>query len=142
MNHAERNKFNLAQGFTFSLPKKEVLRGKVSFNRLFQHGKSMHGKVSSIRFLLYKDEAPHKLMSFIVKKKMGNSVLRNRLKRLLREVYRHHRLMLNSVIDKGYSIEAAFMVSKPSADITALNQDYETMIQRIVQIMDQNSTTA
>jgi ribonuclease P protein component len=142
MNHAERNKFNLAQGITFSLPKQEVLRGKTSFNRLFQHGKSMHGNVSSIRFLLFKDEAPHKLMSFIVKKKMGNAVLRNRLKRLLREVYRHHNLMLNPLLEKGYSIEAAFMVSKPSASITALNKDYETMIQRIVQIVDQSSTNA
>lgn len=139
MNHAERNKFNLAQEDTLSLPKSDVLRGKTSFNRLFQHGKSVHGTVSSIRFLLYKDEAPHKLISFIVKKKMGNAVLRNRLKRLLREVYRHNKSMLSPISASGYSIEAAFMVSKPSFDSKALNQDFETMIQRVVQIVNKDS---
>ena len=50
--------------------------------------------------------------------------------------------VISRIEAKGYSIEAAFMVSKPSASITALNKDYETMIQRIVQIVDQSSTNA
>ena len=68
----------------FNLPKDEILRGKNSFNRIFKFGTVFSGHNVTINFL--KDDT--KKVGFAVTKKIKQAVVRNRYKRLLREVYR------------------------------------------------------
>ena len=65
----------------------EVLRKQEDFTRLYKKGKS-----SGSRFmvLLYrKNGLPYNRKAFLASKKVGNSVCRNRARRLMKEAFRH-----------------------------------------------------
>lgn len=68
----------------FDLPKHEILRGKNSFQKIFKLGTLISGYHVSITFL----KADTKKVGFAVTRKIKQAVLRNRYKRLMREVYR------------------------------------------------------
>lgn len=59
---------------------------KIDFKNVFAHGKSYTSK----HVVVYIFRATTKRFGFIASKKVGNSVKRNRAKRLLREVVRLH----------------------------------------------------
>jgi ribonuclease P protein component len=113
------------------LPKKAVLRGKINFDRLFSKGKTIHGAVSSIRYIFIEEEAPQQLMAFVVRKKMGNAVLRNRLKRFMREAYRHHQSLLSPLLSNGFSFHGAFMAQSSTATAADYAKDCESLLKKI-----------
>jgi ribonuclease P protein component len=61
------------------------LRQKSLYRQVFAQGRSFSGKY----VVIYVSEGPSKF-GFIASKKVGNAVTRNRAKRLMREVIRHH----------------------------------------------------
>lgn len=67
--------------------KKEVLRKKEDFNRVYKKGKSV-GDRFVVVFCLRNDLGYNRI-SFLASKKVGNSVKRNRARRLMRESMRH-----------------------------------------------------
>ncbi len=68
----------------FGLPKDEILKGKNNFNRIFKFGTIISGYNVSLTFL----KSDVRKVGFVVTKKIKRAVVRNRYKRLLREVYR------------------------------------------------------
>ncbi|MBN1781788.1 ribonuclease P protein component [bacterium] len=76
----------------FRLPKKEILRRSSDFRDVLENGTRWDGKI--IR-CFYK-KADEKKIGFVVPKRLGKAVFRNRIKRLMREVYRHHRLAVGN----------------------------------------------
>lgn len=113
------------------LPKKGILKGKTNFDRLFTKGKTIHGAVSSIRYIIIEEEAPQQLMAFIVRKKMGNAVLRNRLKRLMREAYRHHQFILSPLLHNGFTFHGVFMAQSSKASAADFAKDCESLLMKI-----------
>ena len=75
--------------FTF----KEKLRNKSDFNFLLRNGQ----KIISDNFIIYfcSNDFPYNRVAISIKRKVANSVKRNRMKRLLREFFR---LNKNNVI--------------------------------------------
>lgn len=67
--------------------KKEVLRRKEDFNRIYKKGKSV-GDRYVVVFCL-KNGFDYNRVSFLASKKVGNSVKRNRARRLMRESMRN-----------------------------------------------------
>jgi len=67
--------------------KKEVLRKKEDFNRVYKKGKSV-GDRFVVVFCLRNDLGYNRI-SFLASKKVGNSVKRNRARRLMRESMRN-----------------------------------------------------
>lgn len=67
--------------------KKEVLRKKEDFNRVYKKGKSV-GDRFVVVFCLRNDLGYNRI-SFLASKKVGNSVKRNRARRLMRESMRY-----------------------------------------------------
>ena len=65
--------------------KKDVLRDKKDFSRLFKEGQSAGGKY--IVFFYRKNRLPYNRRAFLASKKVGKSVQRNRARRLIRENY-------------------------------------------------------
>ena len=122
---------NIALKSSFSLPKSGILRGKTNFEQLFSKGTTVHGAVSSIRYILIQEEAPQQLMAFVVKKKLGKAVLRNRLKRFMREAYRHNQTLLSPLLLNGLSIHGAFMAQSASASPADFEQDCVKMMNKI-----------
>lgn len=79
----------MSDGFrlTERLPKTEILRKASDFRELLQRGKRSRGKQLQFFFM----KAEKRQVGFVVPKRVGKAVLRNRTKRLMREVYRRYR---------------------------------------------------
>ena len=88
--------------------KKEVLRKKDDFDRIYKKGKSIGERYVVIIF--HKNDLPYNRTAFLASKKVGNSVQRNRAKRLMKESFRH----LESEIKKGYDF--IIIARKPILD--------------------------
>ena len=70
----------------FELNKSEILRGKKDFNAVHNRGKSFANH--ALVLLVVRDEQFNGKVGFAAGKKLGGAVVRNRVKRLLREAYR------------------------------------------------------
>ena len=70
----------------FRLSKSEIFRGKHDFNAVHSHGKSFANH--ALVLLVVSDERYNGKVGFAAGKKLGGAVVRNRVKRLMREAYR------------------------------------------------------
>jgi len=78
--------------------KKDVLRKKKDFSALYNKGKSVKGRCL---ILIYrKNGLTYNRKAFLASKKVGNSVKRNRARRLMKESFR----VLEKDIEEGYDI--------------------------------------
>ena len=76
--------------------KKEVLRKKDDFDRIYKNGRSIGERYVVIFF--QRNNLGYNRTAFLASKKVGNSVQRNRAKRLMKESFR----LLQEEIKKGY----------------------------------------
>ena len=70
----------------FTLSKAEIFRGKNDFNAVHNRGKSFANH--ALVMLVVSDEHYSGKVGFAAGKKLGGAVVRNRVKRLMREAYR------------------------------------------------------
>ena len=77
--------------------KKNVLRNQRDFDSVYRKGKSVPSR--HIVVLYRKNRLPYNRIAFLASKKVGNSVIRHHLTRLIRESYRLHEDMFNSGLD-------------------------------------------
>jgi ribonuclease P protein component len=66
--------------------KKTVLRKKSDFSLIYNKGKSVGERY--IVLFMKKNSLPYNRVAFLASKKVGNSVVRNRARRLMKESYR------------------------------------------------------
>ena len=78
--------------------KKEILRRKDDFDRIYKRGKSIGEKY--IVLFYKKNNLSYNRTEFLASKKVGNSVKRNRARRLMKESYR----FLCENIKEGYDL--------------------------------------
>ena len=77
-----------SQGKEFGLPRCDILRGKVAFAELFQQGRHHSGRFFS--HVSRRADGPRKA-AFGTVRTIRSAVIRNRIKRRLREAYRLER---------------------------------------------------
>ena len=70
----------------YELPKKIIIRNKFEFNRVYSKGRSYVNHFMIIHII--NSDTVRGKVGFAVGKKIGNAVVRNRIKRLMREAYR------------------------------------------------------
>ena len=70
----------------FELGRNKIFRGKCEFNRVYSKGRSLSNR--EIVIYVLEDENLRGKVGFAAGKKLGCAVIRNRVKRLLREAYR------------------------------------------------------
>ncbi len=70
----------------FKLPKRKILRQKKDFQRVYRCGRSYANRY--LVLYVFPSEELEGKVGFAAGKKLGNAVIRNRVKRLLRESYR------------------------------------------------------
>jgi len=105
----------------FNLPKDEILRGRENFNQVFKKGQKVTGNNVSIFYF----QADSKKIGFVVSKTVKKAVVRNRYKRLLREIYR---LNKDKFPERGYIILLARGLSD---DFWLLQSEILTILNKI-----------
>lgn len=86
------------------------LRNRADFSRVYRHGKSF----ANHQFVVYwfrKKEVEKFRVGISVSKKVGNAVVRNRMRRLVKEIVRHHEGKLIEHVDM------VFIVRKGALDM-------------------------
>jgi ribonuclease P protein component len=82
-----------------TLRKSEIIRGKRIFDEIFERGVRVRSAVIQALVLVspaVDGSAPGVRMAAVVPKAAGKATVRNRLKRLIRESYRHEKAILLS----------------------------------------------
>ncbi|KAA9005129.1 ribonuclease P protein component [Paenibacillus spiritus] len=86
------------------------LRNRADFSRVYRHGKSF----ANHQFVVYwhpRREVERFRAGISVSKKVGNAVVRNRMRRLVKEIVRHHEAEIVSGLD------LVFIVRKGALDL-------------------------
>ncbi len=118
---------------SFRLPKRDILRGRERFKRLFEQPvEYLSTKHLALRYYTSGQEYACK-MGFIVAKKRGNAVKRNYVKRLLREAYRLHRHpLMNTLQAASIGFYGALVGKTVSIDYKTVENETIRLLQRTV----------
>ena len=107
----------------YSLQKKLIVKENSDFQKIYRCGRSLANK----NMVMYYCKAfhPSHKVAFAAGKKLGNAVTRNRVKRLLREVYRLHRHEIKDdycllLVGRAAAFEFADVWS-PSSEFSAVD---------------------
>ncbi|MDZ7692244.1 MAG: ribonuclease P protein component [Balneolaceae bacterium] len=116
----------------FSLPRAKILRGRKNFQRLFSpEATTFRNAIVDLRFCTYSDLDCECLMGFIVRKKLGNAVKRNRIKRLLREAYRLNQHILTPLFEQSsFSFHGVLMAKTIEMDFHTVQEQVIDLLQR------------
>ena len=104
------------------LDRSERIRRRADFQRIYEQGTRLHGRYSTI-FVLRNDQDCCRL-GIAATKKLGGAVLRNRAKRLIREVFRR-----NKIAD-GFDVVVVPNRDLLDASLTVLEAEYRGLVER------------
>lgn len=84
----------------FGLSKNERIKLKRDFQKVYIKGNNLYSTQSRVKVRYYLESSVNEggiKAAFVVSKKAGNAVWRNRVKRLFREAYRNNKTSLNEL---------------------------------------------
>lgn len=93
----------------YSLPRARILRGRQEFARLFNEGEGVRTGKLLVKFLRMESGTGGLTAGFIVRRSAGGAVVRNRVRRSLREAYRLERPAFESSLPRGLQLHIAFL---------------------------------
>ena len=97
--------------------KKETLRGRDLFSRLYASGRRADGELIRCLFLLENASAVELLAGFAVPRRTCNAARRNRLRRLMREAFRQEREALRASLQDSRCSARILFVYRGKRDI-------------------------
>ena len=98
----------------FGLSKKERIKKKKDFSRVYKSGKIIYSNSRKLKAIFYLGEDGEKSVkvAFGISKKAGNAAWRNRLRRLLKEAYRHNKEILSECSKSLYIVFSPNVLNK------------------------------
>ncbi len=84
------SRYNQDISTDYSLPKSSIIKKQGCFSDLFSQGRRITGRNGQ----LITKSCDKSKVAFVVGKKVGGAVIRNRIKRYLREFYRTHKNLI------------------------------------------------
>jgi len=121
------NEFDYRSGRERLVHRKLRLRNRADFSRVYRHGKSF----ANHQFVLYwsrKKEVEQFRVGVSCSKKIGNAVVRNRMRRLVKEIVRHHQ---HEIVEH---IDLIFIVRKG-----ALGKSYQELEKSVLHVLRKSS---
>jgi ribonuclease P protein component len=107
-----------------ALPPDRRIRRRAEFQRVFDAGRRAHGRYLTIIAVPANTSATR--LGIVASRKLGGAVVRNRAKRLIREVFRSH-VSLRSGCDLVIIPKPALLVAK----LPDIANDYRTILRRL-----------
>ena len=107
--------------------KTKGLKKDSDFRKVYKHGKSIANRYLVMYILKNKSDSSR--VGISISKKVGKAITRNRIRRLIKEVYR---LDIDSRVKEGYDI--VFIARMPSKDATF--KDIEKSINNLAKKAD------
>lgn len=128
----DRSKTVSSKHHRFTLPKNKILSGRSNFDNLFEETAAIYHAVNlSTRFCIYKAEEWDYKMAFIVPARLGNAVLRNRIKRLLKESFRQRQFIVRNEISTSSHVLHAALIAK------TVQINFETVEAEVINLLTQ-----
>lgn len=120
-----------SSGRPHGLSRSKILRGRKNFQRLFdEEAVTLQKPHVNLRYRICPQETPDCKMSFIVKKKLGKAVRRNRVKRLLREAYRLNQHILSDFVHTSQlCLHGALIANTITVDFETIEKEVVTLLQ-------------
>jgi ribonuclease P protein component len=117
----------------YSLPRSKILRGRKNFQRLFEISTVLNSDSIQFRYRIYSDPNEGCFIGFAApKKKISSAVKRNRIKRLLREVYRHQQSHLNDLFEKStFGFHGLFLANRPELSYADIEADMIPLLKNV-----------
>lgn len=131
----------------YSLPRSKILRGKRNYQRLFETSTVLNSASLQFRYRIYPDPSEGCYIGFVAPKKIiRRAVKRNKIKRLLREVYRTQQSYLQSLfLQEQFGFHAIFMAKRDNLTYKDIEQEMipilKTIRQKLSHITSKPSTT-
>ena len=116
-----------------TLPRSKILRGRRNFQRLFEKSTVLTSDSIQFRYRLYNNPSEGCYIGFIAPKKtIRGAVKRNKVKRLMREVYRTHQEFVQDLFDSNvFGFHGAFLARKQSLTFSEIRDDMLPMLQEV-----------
>lgn len=86
----------------FGLSKIERVKNRKDFQKIYNQGKILYSSQKKLKVNYFMESSLNQVgikAAFVVSSKAGKAVWRNRLKRLLRDAYRHNKLELKKLCE-------------------------------------------
>ena len=84
----------------FGLSKSERVKLKIDFQKIYTRGKVLYSSQNNVKVIYYLESSVNESgikAAFVVSKRAGNAVWRNRIKRLFRVAFRNYKIPLQQV---------------------------------------------
>jgi ribonuclease P protein component len=98
------------------------LRRRVDFDRVFQQGRHNSGRLLAVRSVA--NELAWSRFAYAVPKRVGNAVVRNHVRRRLREILRQ------LPFEEGFDVVISVRPEAAQSTYFALKQEVETLMRR------------
>jgi ribonuclease P protein component len=102
----------------------ERIRRRADFQRIYEHGTRAHGRLAT--FFVLPNELGVGRLGIAATRKLGGAVVRNRAKRLIRDVFRRNK------IAAGYDLVIVPKRELLDASLTAIEAEYQRSLERSV----------
>lgn len=129
MKRKELSNASASDQGNFKLPKSKILRGKRNLHNIFSDSTVLTSGSLNLRFATYDKSTPSWRVGFISPKRTGIAVKRNRMKRLMRESFRHQSLIVEEILKcNPTELHLVFMSRSTDIPYKKVFQDMETLL--------------
>ena len=111
----------------FAFPKKYRLRKRIEFEHLKKNGLRIQNNLYIIKYAFNLNSEASRL-GITVTKKIGNAVVRNRIKRLIREFFRKNRKQLTQNYDINVIVKQRIINYPTEERLDALQMIFDKLI--------------
>ncbi len=121
----------------YTLRKSEILRRNQSFWKVISSGNKIIGKNIICYFLIEDADTAKVQIGFTINKSIKGAVIRNRIKRLMRESYRLNKHILDTDPPKKIALTAVFLfgnknrLSEKNIEFNIANEDIMNTLKKL-----------
>ena len=102
----------------FGLPKTALIQSSREFEYVYRHGRRLHGQGFSL--IVAENELGWNRLGISVGRKTGKAVVRNRIKRIIRESFRLNRQCFPEGCDIVVTVRPEFILPSPGEFLQAV----------------------